>query len=73
VVSWRRRAEVAVMKLGVSVLGARRGESGCRRRCGEALGCSRHPFYRPRRRGEGSGKARQWRPVSGFNGFRYGR
>jgi hypothetical protein len=33
-----------VMKLGIGALGARRGESGGRHRCGEALGCSRHPF-----------------------------
>jgi hypothetical protein len=32
------------MKLDVSALGARRGESGGRRRHGEAMGCSRHPF-----------------------------
>jgi hypothetical protein len=32
------------MKLGVSTLGARRGESGGRHRHGEALGCSRRPF-----------------------------
>jgi hypothetical protein len=37
---------MAVMKLGVSVLGARRGESGDRCRRGEALGCSRCPFIR---------------------------
>jgi hypothetical protein len=34
----------AVMKLGVSTLGARRGKSGGRRRRGEALGCSQRPF-----------------------------
>jgi hypothetical protein len=49
---WRRGAvwpdgeeqSAAVMKLGVSVLGARRGKSGGRRRCGEAMGCSCRPF-----------------------------
>jgi hypothetical protein len=55
VVSQRRRAEAAMMKLSVSMLGVRRGESRGRRRRGEALGCSRRPFYRPggevRRRG----------------------
>jgi hypothetical protein len=40
VVSQCRRGEAAVMKLGISALGARRGESGGRRRYGEALGCS---------------------------------
>jgi hypothetical protein len=34
------------MKLSISVLGAWRGESGGRRQCGEALGCSRRPFIR---------------------------
>jgi hypothetical protein len=38
VVSQHQRAEAAVMKLSVSVLGARRGESGGMRQHGEALG-----------------------------------
>jgi hypothetical protein len=46
VVSQHQRVEAAVMKLSVSALGARTGESGGRRRRDEALGCSRRPFYR---------------------------
>jgi hypothetical protein len=61
------------MKLGISALGARRGESGGRRHYGEALGCSQRTFYRPGRRGEWSGNARRGQLEGGFNGFRYGR
>jgi hypothetical protein len=43
---WRDGEEQskAVMKVSVSVLGVRRGESGGRHRRGEALWCSRCPF-----------------------------
>jgi hypothetical protein len=38
---------VAVMELGVSMLGASRDESGGRCRCGEIMGCSRRLFIGP--------------------------